>query len=252
LKGKIIGSVEKYLFNKIRREGAIHLTLIDPEKTTVKMAAKVSAEAEKGGTTGILLGGSTIASSNQVDLVIEGIKKFVEIPVILFPGNVSGIGRLADAVFFMSLLNSSNPYFHMDAQALGAPWVKKHGIEPIPLGYIIMGSGGTAGFIGYARPIPYDKAELVASYALAAQYMGMRLVYLEGGSGAEKHIPSKTVSMVRKMVDIPLVVGGGIRTGKAARKIVKAGADIIVTGTIVEETRRVKQKIRELVSSIRK
>jgi len=251
MKAVVMGPVEKYLSEKVRREGAAHLTLIDPEKANLETVEEICLEAEGGGTAAILLGGSTVASSQQVDLVAERVKRSVKIPVILFPGNISGIGRHADAVFFMSLLNSANPYYLIDAQALGAPWVKRFGVEPIPLGYIIMGSGGTAGFIGYARPIPYEKGELAAAYALAAQYLGMRFVYLEAGSGAQNSIPPETISAVRKTVSIPLIVGGGIRTSGGARKAVKAGANIIVTGTVVEKTRRVREKIRELVSGIK-
>ena len=245
------GPVEKYLKEKIAKEGAIHLTLIDPEKTDPKTSAKISTEAEKAGTSVILLGGSTIISSGQVDSVAKEIKKYTKIPLILFPGNVSGVSKFADAIFFMSLLNSANPYFLIDAQALAAPTVKRCGIETLPLGYIIMGTGGAAGFIGYARPIPYDRCELAASYALAAQLLGMRFVYLDAGSGAEKPIPSGAIQIVRKTVDIPLIVGGGIRSKRDVKEAVRAGANMVVTGTAVEKIDRVGKKIGEFVEAIR-
>lgn len=247
-----IGKVEKYLRKKVLEEGAVHLTLLDPEKTSPDKAEKICLEAEKAGTGAILLGGSTIVSSSYVDEVAKKIKESLNIPLILFPGNLSGITRFADAIFFMSLLNSLNPYFFVDVQALAAPTIKKYKIETIPLGYIIMGSGGTAGFVGHARPIPYDKAEIAAKYALAAQYFGMRFVYLEAGSGAKRPIPSETISTIRREVDVLLVVGGGIKTKKDVEKAVKAGANIVVTGTIVEESSRVGKKIGELVDGIRK
>jgi len=247
-----MSKVEEYIKSRIKRDGAIHFTLIDPDKVELKAASKVAAEAERAGSAVILLGGSTISSPHQVDPVIKEIKRVVEIPLVLFPGNISGLSRLADAVLFMSLLNSANPYFLIDAQAIGAPFIKRHKLEAIPLGYIIIGSGGTAGFIGYARPIPYQKAELAASYALAAQYLGIRFIYLEAGSGAEKPIPPKTISTVRKTVELPIIVGGGIKSGKDAARAVKAGANIIVTGTIVEKTGQVRAKIQELVKSIRR
>ena len=246
-----IGPVERYLKEKIAKEGAIHLTLIDPEKTDPKTSAKISAEAEKAGTNAILLGGSTIISTGQVDSAAKEIKKSTKIPLILFPGNVSGVSKFADAIFFMSLLNSNNPYFLIDAQALAAPTVKKLGIETLPLGYIIMGSGGAAGFIGYARPIPYDRCELAAMYALAAQHLGMRFVYLEAGSGAEKPIPSRAIKIVRKTVDIPLIVGGGIRSKMDVKEAVRAGANMVVTGTAVEDIDRVGKKIGEFVEAMR-
>ncbi len=252
MKNLVIGRVEKYLRKKILDEGAVHLTLIDPEKTSPENAKKICVEAEKAGTGAIMVGGSTLGSTSHTEIVAEQVKKSINIPLILFPGNLTGVTRFADAIFFMSLLNSSNPYFFIDVQALASSIVKRYGVEPIPLGYIIMGSGGTAGFVGYARPIPYEKAELAARYALAAQYLGMRFVYLEAGSGAEKPIPPETISTVRKEVDVVLIVGGGIRDGKTAAKAVKAGANIIVTGTIVEEPGSVRKKIREIVNGVKK
>ena len=182
----------------------------------------------------------------------NAVKEKVKLPLILFPGNVTGLSSYADAIFFMSLLNSANPYFLVDAQALAAPLVKKLGLEAIPLGYIILGSGATAGFVGYARPIPYTKPSLAAAYSLAGQYLGKRLIYLEAGSGAEQPIPTELVSMVRETVEVPLIVGGGIRRGGQAEKLVEAGADIIVTGTVVEEAGGSESKIRELAEAVRR
>jgi len=175
----------------------------------------------------------------------------VEIPLILFPGNITGITGHADAIFFMSLLNSANPYFLVDAQAIAAPTIKRLGLEAIPLGYIILGSGGAAGFIGYARPIPYSKPSLALAYALAGQYLGKRLIYLEAGSGAEEPVPPRVVSTVKQVLEVPLIVGGGIRKPEQAEAAVKAGADIIVTGTIVEEEGS-EVRIRSLVEAVEK
>jgi phosphoglycerol geranylgeranyltransferase len=247
-----VGSVEKYLLKEIDSKGAIHFTLIDPEKLSPKFAAKIALEAEKAGSSAILIGGSTITPPHDTDLMIKMIKREVKIPIILFPGNVTGINRFADAILFTSLLNSSDPYFLTGAQALGAPLVKKYGLEPISSGYIVVGYGGAVSIIGHARPIPYDKPELVAIYALAAQYMGMHFVYLEAGSGADSPIPPKVISHVRKTIDIPLIVGGGIRSGDDAMRAVKAGANILVTGTIVEQSGKIREKISEIVNSIKK
>jgi len=133
---------------------------------------------------------------------------------------------------------------------LGAPLIKKFGLEPIPLGYIIVGEGGAVGVVGRAVPIPYDKPELAAAHALAAQYFGMRFVYLEAGSGAKEPVPNDMIRMAKKVTNIPLIVGGGIKTGEQIKEIVRAGADIIVTGTVVEEC-RVRDKIRELVENMK-
>ena len=140
-----------------------------------------------------MIGGSTFASQAHLDDVVKAIKSSVKIPTILFPNNITGISGYADAIWFMSLLNSVDPYFLMGAQILGAPLVKKYGLEPISMGYIIVGDGGTAGIVGKAISVPYAKPELAAAHALAGQYLGMRFIYLEGGSGAVNPVPPEMI-----------------------------------------------------------
>ncbi len=245
----MIGQVEQYLVTKIKQNGAIHLTLLDPEKTSPEVAAKTASEAEQEGTAAMMVGGSTLTSTQQLEEVVKAIKGVVKIPVILFPNNITGICRHADAIWFMSLLNSSDPYFIVGAHILGAPLVKKLGLEPIPLGYIIVGEGGAASIMGRAFPVPFDKPELAVAHALAAEYLGMRFVYLEGGSGVQRHAPSRMISMVKDVIGVPLIVGGGIRNGDQAREVVDAGADIVVTGNVTEEGTKVK--LKELIGSVR-
>jgi len=245
----MIGRVEKYLLGKIRQNGAIHLTLLDPEKTTPEAAAKTAYRAEKDGTAGIMVGGSTLTSAEQLEQTVKAVKKSVKIPVILFPNNITGICRNADAIWFMSLLNSSDPYFIIGAQVLGAPIVKKFSLEPIPLGYIIVGEGGAAGLIGRAFPIPFDQPELAVAHALAAEYLGMHFVYLEGGSGVQRFVPPDMIRMVKKVIRVPLIVGGGIRSKDQAREVVEAGADVVVTGNVTEQSAGIR--LKELISSVR-
>lgn len=247
----MIGPVEKQLLNKIEAYRAIHITLLDPEKISPKTATETAHEAESGGTAAIMVGGSTVTSTTHLDHVVKAIKKNVEIPIILFPNNITGISRYADAIWFMSLLNSSDPYFIAGAQVLGAPIIKRFGLEAIPLGYIIVGEGGAASVIGRACPIPYDKPELAAAYALTAQYLGMHFAYLEAGSGAKHTVRPEMVRVVKEVVQIPLIVGGGIKTGRQARDIVNAGADIVVTGTVTEKGGNLKEKISAIVASVK-
>jgi phosphoglycerol geranylgeranyltransferase len=249
-----VGPTERYLMDKIGTQGTIHLTLIDPEKIKKSVAHKIAKLSEKSGTTAIMVGGSTVVSVNQLDEIVNSIKNEVKIPVILFPNNITGISKNADAIWFMSLLNSNNPYFITGSQALGAPLVKKYNIEPISLGYIIVGSNeSAAAFIGQANPIPLDKPEASAIYALAAQYLGMHFVYLEAGSGAKKPIPPEMIKYTKKFVDIPLIVGGGIRDANQAKKAAKSGADVIVTGTLIEDNLlSIEENIQEIINSIKK
>jgi phosphoglycerol geranylgeranyltransferase len=247
----MVGPVEKHLLRRIREEGAIHLTLVDPEKATASLASRLAKKAESYKTAAIMVGGSTSTSTTHLNSIIKTIKRTVKIPVILFPNNVTGISKYADAIWFMSLLNSVDPYFLIGAQVLGAPMVKKYGLEALPLGYIIVGEGGTAGIVGRAVPIPYTKPELAAVHALAAQYFGMRFVYLEAGSGATQPVPATMIKAVKHAINIPLIAGGGIRTSKQAATAVAAGADIVVTGNIIEET-GTKSKLKKIVTTIRK
>jgi phosphoglycerol geranylgeranyltransferase len=242
--------VEKSLLEKIEKKGPIHMTLIDPEKVTPSSASRVVKEAETCGTAAIMVGGSTSVFTSQLDKIVKAMKESVEIPVILFPNNITGISRYADAIWFMSLLNSSDPYFLMGAQVLGASIIKKFGLEPIPLGYIVVGEGGVVSVVGKAVPIPYNKPELAAAHALAAEYFGMRFVYLEAGSGVGKPVPAEMIKTVKNVSNLTLIVGGGIRTGEQMKEIVKAGADIVVTGTVIEENND-RNKIRELVDNMK-
>lgn len=246
----MVGPVEKYLLEKIESEGAIHITLIDPEKVTPPQASRIANKAKSSGTSAIMIGGSTFVSTKHLDDVVRAVKHTVKIPVILFPNNVTGISRYADAIWFMSLLNSVDPYFLIGAQVLGAPLVKRYGLEPIPLGYIIIGDGGTAGVVGKAVPVPYNKPELATAHALAGQYLGMHFIYLEAGSGAKRPVPPEMIHAVKRYIDIPLIVGGGIKSRRKALAVASAGADMIVTGNVLENN-EVKSKVSEIVKGIR-
>lgn len=244
-----IGEIEERLEKVIRDEGVAHLTLFDPEKLTPIAAKRLALEVKKAGTSAAMVGGSTSTSVYQLDATVRAIKSS-KLPVILFPNDVVGLSQYADAVFFMSLLNSTNPHYLSGAQALGAPLVKRYGLEPIPMAYLIVGEHtGAAGFVGNANPIPYDKPELAVIYALAGEYLGMRFVYLEAGSGAKKTVPPQMVAAVRKTCRIHIITGGGIRTASQAKALVDAGAQLIVTGTIAEEAS--VRRLREIIRAIR-
>ncbi len=245
-------NVKEYLLERIGREGSIHITLVDPEKQDHLKAGEIAAEAEEAGTAAIMVGGSTLTSADQLSLSVRAIKERVKIPVILFPSNVAGISPHADAVWFMSLLNSTNPYFIVGVQALAAPTIKQYGLETLPMGYIIVGDGGAAGFIGQAQLIPYDRPTLAALYALAAQLFGMQFVYLEAGSGAEKPVPPVMISCVKSALGIPLIVGGGLRAKDDVMQAAAAGADIVVTGTVLEQhSASLKETLSELVDGVK-
>jgi phosphoglycerol geranylgeranyltransferase len=239
------------ILEKARGE-TLHFTLIDPEKQSPDRSGDIALKAKEGGTDAIMLGGSIGVMQSDLDSTILGIKEKTNLKTILFPGDVSGVSRHADAILFMSLLNSRNPYFIVGAQVAGAPIVKRLGIETIPMGYLIIEPGGMAGYVGDAKLVPRNKPELAAAYALAAEYLGMQLIYLEGGSGVSEPVPADMISMVKSSVNILVVVGGGIRSGKDAKKAAEAGADIIITGTVVEDGEGVKKKVEEITGAIKR
>lgn len=242
-------NVENYIRTTLE-DHKLHLTLLDPEEQSPEEAVRIAKEAIAGGSDGIMLGGST-TEPEELDATAKALRENVDVPVILFPGNISGVSKHADAIFFMSLLNSANPYWIIGAQALAAPGIKKMGVEILSMGYLVVEPGGTVGWVGDAKLIPRNKPDLAVAYAMAAECLGMKIIYLEAGSGANEHIPEQMIAGVKKMTDIIVIVGGGIRDGETAAKVAKAGADIVVTGTVVEDSSDVKNKIEELVSGIK-
>ena len=248
-----MGPIEKKLCRQAKTN-TLCFVLIDSESLSISRACSMAEKAENAGAAAILVGGSSTIDQIELNSVVTSIKKTVSIPVILFPGNVTGISSYADAILFSSLLNSDNTYFITQAQALGAVAVKKHNIEAIPMAYIIIGEGSSAWFVGRARGIPFDKPKLAVMYALAAQYMGMRSLYLEAGSGASSHVSPQMVNAVRQNFDGLLIVGGGIREVKTARDLAKAGADVIVIGTIFEKrgSEKLLRDIANATKSVKK
>jgi phosphoglycerol geranylgeranyltransferase len=216
-------------------QGAIHMTLLDPEKQPSSLAARKAKMAASAGSDAIMVGGSTGLSQDNLDATVKAIRDAISLPIILFPAGAHTLSPYAHAIYFMSVMNSRNVRMVVGEQRKASRWVKKFGLEPIPMGYIIVEPGMTVGEVGEADPVPRDQPELALEYALTAQYFGMDLVYLEAGSGAPDPVPAKMIQRVKEDLEIPLVVGGGIRTSAAARRVTEAGADIVVTGTVVEE-----------------
>lgn len=250
-----IGKIEGYLYDEIKEKGCIHLVLMDPEKTSVNSLKNICKILEKVGTTAILVGGSTGVTELALHNFIEEIKKHCSLPTIIFPSGVNSIAQNADAIFFMSLLNSQNPYYLIEAQMLAAPIIRKYGIEAIPVGYIIVGEGEVVGYVGWARPLPFKYSKLVLAYAMAAEMLGMRSIYLEAGSGASVAVPDYLVKMVKDNIDAKLIIGGGIKNPEIAKKLSKAGADMIVTGTLLEDIQdldKLYERLKTINESIRK
>lgn len=249
------GPIEKRLLHEAE-ERPLVAALIDPEDFGPKRAAETAAKAIDAGASLILVGGSTLASQGRLDDVVKEVKghtqhKKSQVPVVLFPGNITGVSRFADAILFSSLLNSTNPYFIIGAQALGAVEVHKSKIESIPMAYLVFGNSSATSFIGQVNPIPASKPNLAVIYALAAQYLGMRTLYLEAGSGAGEPIPQATIQAVRSVYKGLLIVGGGITTAEAAGKAAEAGADVLVIGNLLQSS-GFEGTLRQIVMTLKR
>jgi len=241
--------VKEYLMAKMR-DRTIHMTLMDPAKQDPARAAEVARIAESVGTDALMVGGSTNVTQDNLDATVLAIKDCSELPVIYFPSGAQAISRHADAIYFMSMLNSRNIRNVIGEQIKGAPIVMRLGIEPISMGYVIVEPGMKVGEVGQADLIPRNRPDLAVAYGLAAQYLGMSFLYLEAGSGAPEPIPKTMIQEVRKYVSLPLIVGGGIRTPEDAAMTKSAGANAIVTGTIVEN-RDFAKALGDVIRAIR-
>lgn len=254
------GAVEKYLLQRTRR-APICATLIDPEDFTPKQAAEVTEKAIRAGVGVVLIGGSTLSDQEKLDKVVKAVKSITKnittspnashVPVVLFPGNITGVSRFADAILFNSLLNSTNSYFIIGAQALGSMEVYKAGIESIPMGYLVFGNESATSFIGQVNSLPPSRPNLAVIYALAAKYLGMRTLYLEAGSGASEPISPETIRLVRRFYDGIMIIGGGITSSEVASRAAKAGADVIVVGNLLR-TLGYEKTLRQIVTALKR
>ena len=229
-----MGKVQLYLDERLRR-GPLHFTLIDPDKSPEARAASIARGAAELGSDAILLGGSTGISPEVMGAAARAIRAAAPLPVIIFPEGPTSLTADAQAVLFMSLLNSRNLDLVIRAHTRAAPLVRRLGLEPISLGYVVVAPGMRVGEVGAVDAVARDDVALAQGYALAAEFLGMRFVYLEAGSGAPSPVPAGMVQGVRSVLSVPLIVGGGIRSGPEAKALLDAGAQILVTGTVTEE-----------------
>ncbi len=232
----IVMNVYQYILNTAEEKGAAYFVLLDPDKLRGKKTGEFLALCENAGVDAFLVGGSLLFSPDFSEY-LKNLKSMTRLPVIIFPGGVNQVSPNAHAILYLSIISGRNAEHLIGKHVLAAPLIKQAGIEPISTGYMIIESGSktTAEYISGSIPIPRNKPEIAAATGLAAQYMGMKLLYLEAGSGAEKYVPFEMVEKVASFCNIPVVVGGGIRTPETAGRMVKSGAKIIVTGNFFED-----------------
>jgi phosphoglycerol geranylgeranyltransferase len=238
-----------YLLQVKATRGGGFLLLIDPDHTELDHCLTLAENADECGVDAILVGTSFMLDTNFSGAV-KRIKAATNLPVIIFPGSFAQLTPEADAALFTSLISGRNPEYLIGEQVRGAPLVKRFGLETIATGYMLIESGTLTSvqFISGTTPIPRSKPDIACAHALAAQYLGMQLVYLEAGSGAGQPVPVEMIQAVSSFVDIPVLVGGGLCTPDDCTVRIKAGASFIVVGNQLEKDPSFT-RLRELTSA---
>lgn len=225
--------------------------LIDPDKTKPEQAEKLMDKCNNCSVDLILVGGSLVVSEHLESLV-QQIKKYSNIPVTLFPGSPSQVTPFADALLYLSLISGRNAELLIGQHVLSAPVVRKSGLEIMSTGYMVVDGGAptTVSYISNANPVPADKNEIAVCTAMAGEMLGMKLIYMDAGSGAKNPVSESMIQSVSKHISIPLIVGGGIRDAERAYLTAKAGADIVVVGNALEKDPTLIDEISKAVHSI--
>lgn len=210
--------------------------LVDPDRFTEENLLQLIQRAGVCRVDLFLVGGSLLMEDN-FEQVIATIKKHSEIPVLIFPGNNYQVSAKADALLLLSLISGRNAEYLIGQHVIAAPLIREANLEVIPTGYILIDGGktSTTSYITQTVPIPHDKPEIAVATAMAGEMLGMKMIYLEAGSGAKNPVSAEMIREVKRNISLPLIVGGGIRSGEMAEEICKAGADIIVVGNVLEK-----------------
>ena len=235
----------------IRRErGAGYLVLLDPDKLDKGLLPSFVREATEARVDAFLIGGSLLLR-NEFDKQVQAIKENTTVPVIIFPGSLMQVSSVADAILFLVLISGRNPEYLIGNQVIAAPIIRQSGLETISTAYMLIEAGNTtsAEFMSNTKPIPRDKADIALAHALAAEIIGMKIVYLDAGSGAQVPVPEEMIHAITRHCSLPVIVGGGIRTPEEARRKVEAGASFIVTGTVTEINNH-RSFIREFAEAV--
>jgi len=209
--------------------------LIDPDKVNAQSIEQITSLAMDAKVDYFFVGGSLVIS-NHLDECIQQIKSLCNIPVILFPGSPSQVSKYADALLYLSLISGRNPELLIGQHVVSAPFVKKSGLEIMPTGYMVVDGGAptTVSYISNATPLPADKNDIAMCTAMAGEMLGMKLIYMDAGSGAKRPITEQMIEKVASHIECPLIVGGGIRNISKIEEIFNAGADLVVIGTAFE------------------
>lgn len=243
------------LLKQLKEEAGALFLVIDPPNQSPEQAAKMANVAQEAGAKAIAVGGSLGAQGKLLDDTLLQIKDICSIPTILFPGNVATLSKEADAVYFMSMLNSNDPYYISGAQIASSMPIKKMDLEVIPTSYILVEPGRAVGWVGRAQLIPRNLSYLAAATALAGQYMGSKLAILESGGGAPKPVTKEMIKITKSQINIPLLIAGGVNKPEYAFDCISSGADIIHVGSMIEDTNSLSSasnKLKKMCQQVKK
>lgn len=224
--------------------------LIDPDKQSKEELKQIVKKAKSAKADLFFVGGSLL-TNDSLDSCLETLKSESDIPVILFPGNAMQVNDKADAILFLSLISGRNAEMLIGKQVITAPILKQSSLEVLPTGYLLIDSGKptTVSYMSNTTPIPHEKNEVAACTAMAGEMLGLKCIFMDGGSGALNPISEKMIATVRQSVDTPLIIGGGINSGKKAAANCEAGADIIVVGNAIEKDENLIEEIANAIHS---
>jgi phosphoglycerol geranylgeranyltransferase len=244
-------NIYESLLARKKRGAKSFAVLIDPDKVDAQKIDELTELTISAKVDYLLVGGSLVIS-NHLDEVVQLIKKNCSIPVILFPGTPSQVSKYADGLLYLSLISGRNPELLIGQHVISAPAVRQSGLEIISTGYMLIDAGSptTASYISNAMPIPADKNEVAICTAMAAEMLGMKLVYMDAGSGAKRAISEEMIAAVSKQIEIPLVVGGGIKDPEKAYLNCKAGADLIVAGNAIEKDASLIKEMSDAIHAV--
>jgi putative glycerol-1-phosphate prenyltransferase len=239
------------IYERKRKGIKSFVMLIDPDKFEASQAQKLYETGSFEKIDFLFVGGSLINGSSMGETILA-LKQYTSLPIIIFPGSNMHIDHNADAILFLSLISGRNPEFLIGQHIIAAPFLKRSSLEILSTGYMLIegGRATTVSYISHTSPIPYDKPEVAACTAMAGEMLGMKLIYADAGSGAEKPVSTKMIQSIRKATNAPIIIGGGIRSGAIAEASLRAGADIVVIGNAIEENPELIDEIYEHVQRL--
>ncbi len=241
-------SIYKSILEKSRQNRKMFTVLVDPDKPTDKEVINLAEKSSEAAVDLFFVGGSLL-TNNNLDHCIKLLKEYSDIPVVLFPGNTLQMSNKADAFLFLSLISGRNAEMLIGRHVIAAPYLKLSSLEVISTGYMLIDSGRptTVSYMSNSVPIPADKMDVAACTAMAGEMLGMKLIYMDAGSGAINPVSGEMIEMVSRSVDIPVIVGGGIKTPEKAAETARQGADVVVVGNSIESD---KELIKEIAKAI--